>query len=130
MQREHVSMCNSNIIIIIANTQYTHKQATSHSRCCLLRVRSLRYPPMRIVFRVEAPQPRNFSKATTVYFCSPVRCVPAQASPAQLSSAQPRFEKLIEQLRKGPLLQMEARFLPARGSEGLAACLEPQPLTG
>ncbi len=66
---------------------------------------------------------RNFSKASMVYFS--VLC-----GVSQPISAQPGSVQLMERFRKGPSLQMVAQPLPARGSEGLAAGLEPQPLTG
>lgn len=66
------------------------------------------------------------AKHQMVYFCSPLWCVSAWLT----SSARPGSGQLTEQFRKGPSLQMVVHSVPARGSEGLAAGLEPQPLTG
>lgn len=102
MQPEQVSECSSNIIIIIIIIQYNHQQGRSHSWICfrglcsegsgvvlsctlLLSVRPLCYSPMGMIFRVKAPEPRNFSEAPMVYFCNPLWCVSAQ--PNQLGPA-------------------------------------------
>lgn len=139
MQPEQASMCNSNIIIM----HCTHKEGRSHSWVCF---RGLCFEVSEVLlscacFSVwgrcatlpweSSAELRLHSQGISAkhqWFIFAALCGVSQ--PSLTSSAQPGSVKPTEQYRKGPSLQMVVQFLPARGSEGLAAGLEPQPLTG
>ena len=93
-----------------------------------LSVRPLCDSPMGMISRVKAPEPRNFSEAPMVYFCSPLWCVWNLAEPAQLSLALCSSRSSSGGARHSRWWFSPCQ--PQRGPEGLAAGLEPQPLTG
>lgn len=90
-------------------------------------MRPLSFSLMGMIFGVKAVEAKEFQRSTSGFIFAALCGVP---QPSLTSSAQPGSVQLTEQLRKGPSLQMVARPLPATVSEGLAAGLQPQPLTG